>query len=454
MQQDKDKFQHSLMFLFTEQLLIFPISFTLLKLFQIELTTFVYGFLFLLAYGFIYLRTDFVRIKRQHAVIGTLCVILVVGFLLCSFSLKLLPVWGLSLFVMIRALRVLEHPYSGFSFYSFVAVGIIAYVTTALFLKNLSTFSPYMGFMGICATIAVIMSVLCMNMTIIGYERTIGNRRTRIPSLSKSSNRILLTVFSLLILFFSSLGFIDAIWSAIMRFFSRINTALASLFHWVNGLITITPSNLPPPEESPGNTAEIIEPSYSSPFMQQLESITKTAIVVILVLVLLALIFLLARYLVRNYKRICRTVRNKLQRAIGSFLRGHGHTDETDCGYEDEITSLLRNETLLQATSRWFRSRSRNEQSYIFLKDNKERARWWYTRLLRKEIKRGQPIQKAMSPSEALKTISKSRYSPSLNEQLNAAVTTYEKARYSELAPSEQELEALKRFYSSKSSSV
>jgi hypothetical protein len=249
----------------------------------------------------------------------------------------------------------------------------------------------------------------------------------------------MLTIFVILILVFTSLGFADRIYAFMGVIINAIFTFLNNIF---SSMISV--SENPAGEAQP--PPEIVEETAASPFWVIFEEIIKILMGIALVAGILLLFYLLIRYLKKHYRDILKKLWNRISYIIRTILFGKGNADAYDLGYEDEITSLMKNnETLLSATRRWLKTRSKKVRPYIMLTDNVQRARWLYGHLVQKDIKKGFVLKRTMTPKQILNHINKNMTKD--EDAVKKAISCYNEARYSTQAPDDSGIDALKSIH-------
>lgn len=431
--ENKNSLLQSIFLLITEQLLIFPFSFAVFTLLDIN-TWGIYGIFFLLSVALMLVRIHLTSLKRPLVVLIFTVILLVFSLYWSSMSWKAVLIAAFGVFIEIRALALIELPFSSLSFYSFASLGFFGYIIAGIY-YNKSELLPFMDLLAINATLSAVFSSICMNMALVSYEKTVGNRTGNIPRLSKKSNRYMLTIFISLMILFTAVGFADRIYAFIGIIINAIFTFLNNIFSSMYS--AEIPNEAPPPPQ-------IGEEAAASPFWIILEEIIKFLVGIALIAGVLYLLFLMFRYLKKHYRQIIKKFWDRISCLLKTFLFGKGDNDAGNLGYEDEITSLMtNNESLFSATRRWLKSRSREGRPYVMLTDNVQRARWLYGHIVQKDIKKGFALKRTMTPVQIIKQVNKNSRDPVTVER---AISCYNEARYGTKAPDDSGIDALKIF--------
>lgn len=433
----KGNLLQSYFLLLTEQLLIFPVSFTVLKLIGIRPEG-IYCFFLISSFVLMLVSSHLTSLRRPLVVLIYAGIMLAFSYFWLPMNWKALLIFAFGIFIEIRALSLIDQPYNSFSLYSFVYIGFFGYILAAIF-YNRDDFEPYMGILAFCATFAAIFTCICMNMAIIGYEKSVGNRTGNIPRLSKKSNRTMLAAFIILLLVFTALGFADRIYA----FLGFIIGIVFAFFNMLFSSLYTVPEGVPGNDQAPPFSAE---EATTSPFWMIVEEIIKILAVVLFIAAIIYAFYLLFRYLKKHYHEILMKLWNRVSNVIRTFLFGKGKSDLSDLGYEDEMTSLMKkNESLLGATRRWLKSHSREARPYGLLTDNDKKARWLYSRIVQKQIKKGLALNRTMTPKQILRAAGKDKAKNS--DDLNKAISCYNNARYGNEPADNEGVDALKSIY-------
>lgn len=157
------------------------------------------------------------------------------------------------------------------------------------------------------------------------------------------------------------------------------------------------------------------------------------------ILLVLFLIFLIIRYIVRNFKRICKAIQDMISGMFGSFKRW----SSTEQGYFDQQESILKTE--LPKKPSIFKKIFKREPRWRDMKDNASRVRFIYTKFVTDNIRRGLNFSSADTPAETIKRIAAmNKQDIKAHEKIKNA---YNSARYSDEMPGDETVNELKNAY-------
>lgn len=157
------------------------------------------------------------------------------------------------------------------------------------------------------------------------------------------------------------------------------------------------------------------------------------------ILLVLFLIFLIIRYIVRNFKRICKAIQDMISGMFGSFKRW----SSTEQGYFDQQESILKTE--LPKKPSIFKKIFKREPRWRDMKDNASRVRFIYTKFVTDNIRRGLNFSSADTPAETIKRIAAmNKQDIKAHEKIKNA---YNSARYSDDMPGDETVNELKNAY-------
>lgn len=438
---EKNSIFEIILLLATEQFLVFPITFSVMVLAHYNWILLAYPLFFI--FSCLVLPMYIFIPKKLHlpAVIGNLLIMASILSLAGGLKINTAIVVLVGAFFIFRVYWLLKHRNKGFSFYTFVAVGVISYVTCAFLYSHSTLFTPYGTYLAIASTFAVIGGCFCINLTHLSYERLVVNKISTVPKLTRSSNNFLLILFIILIIVIACFGFVDQI-PVLLGYIWKIFKGIgSSISNWYNSLFK---PDVPQPDLN--NAAQIPDELVTSPPSLLEIILNQIGYYIGLTFISFGLAFMLYMTLKKS-KYFFIFIKRKLIEYFKQFMIGQGGIEMIDAGYEDEITSLLEDgESTLDATRKWLASNRETDRPYFMLRNNAEKARWLYKRCVRKALNRGLELKGAMTSNEVLQRIHLAKGHKS-DDSVIVAANTYDKARYGLKEPIDSDIKILKDFH-------
>lgn len=436
-----------LLFLFTEQALLFPITLTALVLSRAN------GLLAI--YCLILFITGLAPAIYKHtrgkwlvpAITGIYAALAASIALICGISIGSAVAFICGAIFVTRSFRISKHHNDEISFYSLLVAGILSYPAAAYVYSHVELFSPYLSCIAIPATLAVIGSCFCMNIAHLRRESFIINRFANIPRVTRSSNMVLVIVLIALILFVTILGFVDRLYIILDHLWKFLTEIIMSIMQWFSSLFL----NKDKLQETAAPYIPEFPPAHEpSTFLKILSDIIYYLghlLAAVAVAFILFIVF-------RKFKKAFVLIIRKLVEFLRRFLKGDSGPDMAGKDYEDEVTSLLKDgESPFSAARRWFSFNRGIGRPYSALRSNNERARWLYKHSVKKALSRGYSIESAMTSRQALEKISATN-GRVLPDMVETATNAYNTARYGIKEPSDKEIDTLREFYFVKSPKV
>lgn len=433
---EKNSIPEAVLLSLTEQFLVFPVTLSIMLLARLNGILIAYFVFFFFSFLVIPIYVYIPQRARLPVISGNFLVMVTILILSYGLNLSSAIAVFMGTFFIFRAYWLIQHRNKGYSFYTFIAVGILSYAICALLYSHSASFMPYGGYLAVASTFAVIGGCFGINLIHLGHERLIIDKVSTVPKQTRSSNTYLLSVFGLLILIIASLGFIDqiaALLGYIWRFIKDVYTLISN---WYESLFSSNPTqpdlNFTPP---------MLDDTASSP--PSLLSVILSEIGYYLGLAIISLSLAFIIYM--SIKKIICFLVFIRRKMAGLFKRFIG-IETINAGYNDEVTSLLKDgESMLGATRKWLASNRETNRPYFLLRNNIERVRWLYKRSVRKALERGLALKGTMTSNEVLKKIYSNKESVSKNEA-DIAVNAYNTARYGDKEPGDSEIELLRDF--------
>ncbi|SFL80186.1 protein of unknown function [Paenibacillus sp. 1_12] len=317
---------------------------------------------------------------------------------------------------------------------SFYAVGLVIYFIGSVVLQFVPSFEPYLPFLTGFGLLALALTFLMTNQTMMKQETLSGNKEPVLASGVLLQNRVLIILVLVLIVL---IVYIRKLQAALLWLKDQI-------IAWLNQLLNH--SSEPPPanqEVTPPPSMNLGETPPPAAWLQWLEKVMMFLVGAALVIGVLILLYFAAKRLPPLIKRL-------FQWLMLRFNQRGLHQQDT--GYEDDIENLMDwkglNSSLTGSLRQWLKGQFHSKGSWSSM-DNRERARFLYREWLRKHTKEGYKLQKHLTPEEISQDIQRWRKrEPS--SSLGPIVGIYEQARYSDKTLQEADIEVMKKFVETK----
>jgi hypothetical protein len=433
----------------TEQLLILPLTLTVLILAGARNIMMCFAAIFAMSCAIIAAHLFVPKKLQPYAKASVFLLLGAILAAICGFTIGSAFAFSFGVFFIIRANWIIKHRNNGFSFYIFAALGIVFYLLAAVVYGRSSMFVSYSPFLIAASTLAIIGSCLCGGITHIGYERRVINKISKVPRMTRVSNTFLISIFTILILVVAALGFVDQLAVLLGHVWDFIRNIISAIRKWFETLFMTGPSQPQIEDIVPGET-ELDNPDAvpETAFTRFIRTGGYYAVLALISLVLAYLLYML----LKKSKKFFLFILRKLSDYFKQFMAGQGF-EIVDGGYEDEVTSLLKEgESGLDAARRWLASNRKPYRPYSLLRTNSERIRWLYKHSLRRALRKGIGIRATMTSKEALKAMAPSGNIP--EETISAASEAYNTARYGSAEPDDAAVKAMRGVYSPNSPRV
>lgn len=434
------------LFLVSEQLLVFPIVAILCNLSGLTRTL-----QFLLQYLLIDLLAMMAREllpKSWRPRILTVGIAFTV--VLCAW---MSPVWlfrGLAplllSLVLWHGIRMIDQGHPSAYFTSYILMGFLLYPLTVWLLHRIDAAHPLLSVLPVSGTAGILLALVLLNRQQIRDAGTVLERRLHIPGVLMRKNALYLAVFSALLLAGSAWGFFARL---VMGLFDGAARLLVKFYQWYASLLATNTQNAGPAQAAAPEDALMGADEEPALWAQILEKIV----------VAVALLGLLALVLWGLY-RLSKQIRPMLKRlrawlaivleGLKTFFIGDRQAIPEDPGFVDEVESLLHNnESTLTAARRWLSERLTREPGYGAMKSDRERIRWLYRNLLRREAHRGFEADASMTPTETMHLLAGAhdRRERSIRPPQNpeAVARLYGQARYADHEPDPNAVHEMKQ---------
>ncbi len=296
-------------------------------------------------------------------------------------------------------------------------------------LPSLSAYGPLLTSLGLFYVVLVLWMT---NEELIHTESLSHWGRTGAAGTVRRQNRLLVLAVIAVWLLAGAFG-------RLRRACAWLGRRLADGLSWLKSLLDSLNSDSPAGAPTPLFPMETppMEPPEPSPFWEALYRILSVVVLCAVVVALLWLLYISARRAIRLLRL--------LYAKLTAYLSGHAR--EEDTGYVDESVRLLDiRQTAGAYLDRIKRrlARPAREPGWDELKDNRERARFLFRRLVRRHVARGYEYKRHLTPLETSAELS------ALNKAVPDASAReigrlYTKARYGAGPISDAEIAAVRR---------
>ncbi len=422
-----------------EQLLIFPITFIIISLAEIQSVPrfFIY---FLTIALLVMLSREFLPKKFRPWII---IVGILLGIAICMVSTPNLffriftPIY-IAAFLW-HGINMVEMGNHGLFFTSFMLLGFIFYPIVTWVLQHSPRFQSLLPILSVTGTVGILLSLILINRQQVRDAGTILERKIHLPRSLLKNNSMFAAVFVLLAL-------IATAWEAFGTFaaflFSLFSRAITGIFQFLSSLFPTSSEEAPPPAATDQSSGMLPEGNPSPKWMDVLQTI-------VIVIAVVASVLFVIWGLYRLIKKIIPLVKpffQKIYSWIQQFFIGYKSLAGADLGFVDEVESLLnQNESSFSAARKWLSKRIDIEPGFSAMKTDKEKIRWLYRNRLRKEIRKGFDYQPGETPLEALQKLKNDKYAPRKDMQPELSAAIYSKARYSDELISQENVQVMKK---------
>jgi hypothetical protein len=317
---------------------------------------------------------------------------------------------------------------------SYLVIGVLSYVSVQPFkLFLFKKLADYNSVLIICGIAAVILFFFFVNERHLNSE-TVDTGKSPATLAFKRQNRILMTIIVAIICI---LALFRQIQQAIERFFHAL---VAKLMSWLN-----RPQEQQPIEEAPVNDPQPdmfpAAPDEPAPeWMLILEQILKILGILLIIIVTGILLFIVFRKLYRVAKVLA-----------AKLLERGAEKNRGESGYTDEVENLMTLTSVGKQMGKQLKKLIlRNRGAEWNDLTNEEKIRLLYARLVRAVMKQGYEYQTHLTPRETARELAlwKGGGQQQL-EGLNGFIDVYEKVRYGEGVPDDQQVAAYKQKFDS-----
>lgn len=314
--------------------------------------------------------------------------------------------------------------------------GVLLYVAMQpLKLMVFKKLIDYNGVLILCGITVVILFFFLANERHLNSE-TIDTGKTTATLAFKRQNRMMMAIIVVII---CVIALFRQIQQTIERFFHSIVERLMSWFD--------KPNEVKPPAEEMPNAAEPQLPAGEakapSEWMLLIEQIFK----IIGIILAIAVIGILLYFLVKKLYQWGRLIAAKL-RERGTDQR-HAET-----GYTDETESLMSltnwREQMGNQLKKLFPKKRTFAQEWNELRTGAEKIRYLYSRLLRNGTEQGYIAKDYLTPRETADEMANWKDGTLKPSSLQSFIDVYEKVRYGDKLPDEQQVDAFKEQFDKK----
>lgn len=312
-------------------------------------------------------------------------------------------------------------------------LGLGVYFVTAFLYPRaaaLAAYAPWITGLGIAA---LAFTLYHSNSTMLRKEtlHSIGAKKPQVGADTKWRNRLMVLGLFGVALLISAVG---ALAEAARTGFAALFRAVAVLYAWLMSFIPLEQKS-EPGSKAPSPLEGLPPPAEPSAFAKLMEQILYGAVLLLLAAVAIGLLYLAGKYAIRYIRRLMNWYGERLDADLG-------------IGYVDEKQSLLDPRDWAKERADHWRQRLaalfRKEPGWNDLRDNRERVRHAYRRMLLGRIARGYEHDEGLTPRETGRKIE--RRSP-LEQAEADSIRLYEEARYGGKEVSDEQANRLRGLF-------
>lgn len=310
-------------------------------------------------------------------------------------------------------------------------VGIMSYVASQpLKLLLFKKLIDYNGVLIICGIASVIIFFFFINERHLNSE-TVDRGKTPAFLAFKRQNRMILLIIVSII---SIIALFQQIQQVIERYFYSI---LEWLMRWLNRPVKQEPTEEPSVNEQPPGMLPADEVKPPSEWLLLLEQMLKIIGIVLVIFFVIIILFIVFKKLYQWAK----VIMAKLQERGADNRRGEAaFTDE----FENLMTlTNLRNQMGKQLKKLLPKNRSQGK-GWNELTSNAEKIRFLYAHILQADAKQGYTVQAHLTPRETGEDLAKWKDGKLKREGIECFIDVYERVRYGDKLPDNQQVAAFK----------
>lgn len=259
--------------------------------------------------------------------------------------------------------------------------GLVIHIISLFIINNIETLKPYFAMAMWVSIIYCLFGFPLANRRFLINETYEKSSLKTIPASVNRGNGIIVSVLlsGIIVLSF---------WRVLLDAFIYIARSIAWI---ILKIIEFMGSLYQPVEEGGGGAPQDM---MVLPPAEEQNSVAEILFYVITALLFAGILFLVIRYLVKNYRRIC----HALYKMLSAFFSRFQKWSTTEQGYFDREESLLKTE--FQRRARTFGKLFRRHPKWRDMKDNESRVRFIYTKFVMDYIRKGLKVSLANTPAE------------------------------------------------------
>lgn len=308
----------------------------------------------------------------------------------------------------------------------FYSAGLIVHGIAIFLINNSPALKHLIVTAFVAAVIYVVTGLPIANRRFLLLETREKSSLKIIPGSVIRGNRIITTGLIALILLLS-------LWKALVNAVVFIAKGIAFVIKKIIDFLASLYQSSGPEPNAPGMENMPLPPAEES------SSIITVILNVLSILFVLFILFLIIRYIVKNFKRICKAVQDMISGILGSFKRW-GAAEQ---GYFDRQESILKTE--LPKKPSIIKRIFKREPKWRDMKDNASRVRFIYVKFVTENIRRGFSFSCTDTPAETIKRIAdRNKQDIKVHEKIK---DVYNSARYSGIMPGDETVNELKSAY-------
>jgi len=265
--------------------------------------------------------------------------------------------------------------------------GLIIHIISLFLISNIDNLKPYF-IMAMCVSI-----FYCIGGLPLANRRFLINEtyeKSSLKTIPGSVNRGNIITVSIILACIIILSFWRFLLDAFVFLAEQLGIVILKIIEFLGSLY----------EDSEGGMVEA-PPEMPLPPAEEQNSVVPLILNVISLILFAFILFLLIRYIVRNYKRIYYA----LYSLLSSFFSRFQKWGSTEQGYFDREESLLKTE--VQKGTSVFRRLFRRWPKWRDMKDNESRVRFLYAKFVTDHMKKGFKLRLSDTPAEVVKSIQK-----------------------------------------------
>ncbi len=406
-----------------EYLVFLPLSYTILQfVLPSHYALFISGVFCVVSFFASWLCKLSIKSYLYKLISFTVSVLIALATVKISFAAVPIIIICLLVFILVRiGMNPEKDNGMAVAYLGFLINIVIALINIALSATRTTTYS------NVTILISTISSVILMILNQVNDSRKFGRNSMGISSSQKKNNRIFAGSIIFLLLVISSVGQVSNIYNWVLKAFAEFVKLLQYLFTFLK---------VEDAKQQPSSAPDTVlvnageEPSI---LWIILEKIVYAIILVIIVAILGYAIYALTKWLIKVIMRFFNWLKNKEQYTLRVYE--NGHVDEKESLYNKNLKRMVKK------ISNTAKSLFEKEIPYNKLPDDKAKIRRLFKYFLNKSKQNGLSINVSSTAEEICSQTS--GISPETMQFNNLMSTSYNAARYGDMAPSRQDLEQL-----------